>query len=141
MKLPYLVETQLDQVLPHAPFKLIAIALEDTERLEKLRATLEASELGQEVTCAFSHPQYLEIYSRKAGKGNALQNLCKALHVHIRNSVAAGDEENDISMIEAAAVGVCMANGNPVVKEHADYVTENDNNHDGIAEIIDKYII
>lgn len=141
VKLPYLVETKLDQVLPHAPFKLIAIALEDTARLEKLRETLEASELGQEIACAFSHPQYLEIYSRKAGKGNALRNLCRALHVHIKNSVAAGDEENDISMIEAAAVGVCMANGNPVVKEHADYVTENDNNHDGIAEIIENYIL
>lgn len=141
VKLPYLVETRLGKVLSHAPFKLIAIALEDTERLERLRAELEASELGQEITCAFSHPQYLEIYSRKAGKGNALRNLCRALHVHIKNAVAAGDEENDISMIEAAGVGVCMANGNPTVKEHADYVTENDNNHDGIAEIIENYIL
>lgn len=140
VKLPYLVETKLDQVLSHAPFKLIAIALEDTVRLEELRAEIEASEMGQEITCAFSHPQYLEIYSRKAGKGNALQNLCKALHVHVKNSVAVGDEENDLSMIEAAQIGVCMSNGSPAVKEHADYVTQNDNNHDGIAEVIEKYM-
>ncbi len=59
----------------------------------------------------------------------------------MKNSIAAGDEENDISMIEAAAIGVCMANGNPAVKKLADYVTQNDNNHDGIAEVIQKFIL
>lgn len=67
-------------------------------------------------------------------------NLCNELNVHVKNSVAAGDEENDISMIKAAAVGVCMANGSPVVKECADYITENDNNNDGVAEIIERFI-
>ena len=44
-------------------------------------------------------------------------------------------------MLEAAAVGVCMANGRPIVKECADVITEHDNNHDGIVEIIDKFIL
>ena len=56
-----------------------------------------------------------------------------------QNAVAAGDEENDISMIEAAGVGVAMANATPRLKECADYITEQDNDHDGIAEVIDKF--
>ena len=52
-----------------------------------------------------------------------------------------GDEENDITMIEAAAVGVCMANGRPAVKECADVITAQDNDHDGIAEVIDRFIL
>lgn len=44
-------------------------------------------------------------------------------------------------MLEAAGVGACMVNGNPAVKAHADYVTQQDNNHDGIVEIIDKFIL
>ncbi len=44
-------------------------------------------------------------------------------------------------MIEAAAVGICMANGRTVVKECADVITEQDNDHDGIVEIIDRFVL
>ena len=43
-------------------------------------------------------------------------------------------------MIEAAGVGVAMANASQVVKDAADYVTERDNNHSGIAEVIEKFV-
>jgi hydroxymethylpyrimidine pyrophosphatase-like HAD family hydrolase len=56
------------------------------------------------------------------------------------NSIAAGDEENDISMLSAASVGVCMGNGKQAVKESADYVTVKDNNNGGIGEVIEKFI-
>lgn len=138
---PYKVGTELEKELAHAPFKLLAIDLDDRSRLEELRREVEASGFAEEITCAFSCARYLEFYHKKAGKGNALRNLCSAVHVHIKNSVAAGDEENDITMIEAAAVGVCMANGRGVVKECADVVTEKDNDHDGIVEVIDRFVL
>lgn len=141
IKSPYKVGTELDKELAHAPFKLLAIDIDDRERLEALRREVEASDAGKDITCAFSNSRYLEFYNKNAGKGNALRNLCSAVHVHIKNSVAAGDEENDISMLEAAAVGVCMVNGSPIVKERADFITEHDNNHDGIAEVIDRFIL
>lgn len=141
IKTPYKIGTKLDQELEHAPFKLLAIDIDDRSRLEALRRAAEASDIAKEITCAFSNAYYLEFYNKKAGKGNALKNLCSAVHVHIRNSIAAGDEENDIPMLEAAAVGVCMANGKPAVRQCADYVTERDNNHDGIVEIIDKFVL
>jgi hydroxymethylpyrimidine pyrophosphatase-like HAD family hydrolase len=43
-------------------------------------------------------------------------------------------------MIRAAGIGVAMANGTEEVKTYADYVTLRDNNHDGIAEIVDKFL-
>lgn len=138
---PYRVGTNLEKELTHAPFKLLAIDMNDRSRLEELRREVEASEFAEDITCAFSNNYYLEFYNKKAGKGNALINLCSAVRVHIKNSVAVGDEENDITMIDAAAVGVCMANGRPVVKAHADYITQNDNNHDGIVEIIDRFVL
>ncbi len=139
IKQPYIIETDLEKELAHAPFKLLAIDIDNRERLEELRREVELSELAKDVTCAFSSARYLEFYHKKAGKGNALRRLCNAIHVPIQNSVAAGDEENDISMLEAAAVGVCMANGRLEVKECANYVTMCDNNHDGMVEIIDKF--
>jgi len=141
VKMAYKIETKLDRALSHAPYKLIAIDLQDRARLEIFKNEIESSEIGQDVICAFSNPQYLEFYNKKAGKGNALIHLCNALHIHIKNSVAVGDEENDIPMLEAAAVGVCMANGIADAKAQADYVTERDNNHDGVAEVIEKFIL
>lgn len=136
-----LIETKLDKILSREPFKLIAIDLDNQERLRQLRTAIESSKIGKEVTCVFSNPRYLDIYHKKAGKGNALIALCNVLNVHVKNSIAVGDEENDRSMIEAAAIGVCMVNGNPTVKECANYITENDNNKDGVAEVIDRFIL
>ncbi len=141
IKSPYRVGTVLEEELVHAPYKLLAIALDDRSKLEALRSAFEASAYAAEITCEFSCARYLEFYNRQAGKGNALRNLCSALHVHIKNTVAAGDEENDISMLRTAAVGVCMANGTPAVKADADYVTARDNDHDGIAEVIERFVL
>ena len=44
-------------------------------------------------------------------------------------------------MIEAVGVGVAMANGIPAAKALADYVTTRDNNHDGIAEVVEKFML
>jgi hydroxymethylpyrimidine pyrophosphatase-like HAD family hydrolase len=44
-------------------------------------------------------------------------------------------------MSEAAGVGVAMANASDAAKAGADYVTEHDNNHSGIAEVIEKFVL
>ena len=55
--------------------------------------------------------------------------------------MACGDGLNDRSMIAFAGVGVAMQNAEDAVKEVADYVTAADNNHDGVAEAIEKFIL
>ena len=55
--------------------------------------------------------------------------------------MACGDGLNDRSMIEFAGVGMAMQNAEPPVKDCADYVTEADNNHDGVAEAVEKFIL
>lgn len=57
------------------------------------------------------------------------------------NTIAVGDAENDISMIETAALGVAMANAEPEVKAIADYVTTRTNNEDGVSEVIGKFML
>jgi len=138
--MPYVIGENLEKELAHEPFKVLVIDLDDRQRLERFRREVEASALGTELACAFSNDYYLEFYNKNAGKGNALIHMCRALNVFERNAVAVGDEENDISMIEAAGVGVAMANASPSLKKYADYITENDNNKDGIAEVIGKFM-
>ena len=57
------------------------------------------------------------------------------------NLMACGDGLNDRSMISYAGVGVAMQNAEDAVKAVADYVTAADNNHDGVAEAIEKFIL
>ena len=138
-----IISTDVASLLTEAPFKLLAIDLKEpeTKQLAMFRAEIQASSLNDVLDSAFSHDTYLEFYNKNAGKGIGVINLCKLLDIPLENSIAAGDAENDLSMIEAAGVGVCMQNGTSYVKERADYVTTCDNDHDGIVEIIEKFIL
>ena len=57
------------------------------------------------------------------------------------NLMVCGDGLNDRSMISYAGVGVAMQNAEDAVKAVADYVTAADNNRDGVAEAIEKFIL
>ena len=43
-------------------------------------------------------------------------------------------------MISWAGLGIAMKNGLTAILREADYVTENSNNDDGVAEVIEKFI-
>ena len=47
---------------------------------------------------------------------------------------------NDKKMIEEAGLGVVMKGSTPVVTEVADFVTD-DNNNEGVAKAIGKFIL
>ena len=53
--------------------------------------------------------------------------------------IAFGDSFNDIDMLEYAGFGVAMGNAPDPVKASADAVTD-DNDHDGLAKAINKYM-
>ena len=53
--------------------------------------------------------------------------------------MAAGDMDNDISMLEAAGTGVAMANATDGVKAIADIITAADNNHDGLVPVLQDF--
>lgn len=122
------------------PCKMLAIDYQgQTELKEFIRWIQE--ELGEELIAFFSSQEFVEIIPKGLGKGNALQRLSGMLGIPMENTLAAGDQENDLSMICDAGVGCAMANAVPTVKEAADYITERDNNHDGIQEIIERFML
>lgn len=122
----------------YAPYKLLAISLKNRSFLEPLQQEV-MQKYGDTVTSMFSCDEYLEIFDKTAGKGNAIRYVCRYLDIPVSNAVAAGDAENDISMLDAAGISVAMANAGDEVKEHADFITEKDNDHDGLSEAILKY--
>lgn len=89
----------------------------------------------------FSKPEMLEFSHMLSNKGEAVRYMAEFYNEPIENTIAVGDEENDCPMIEAAGVGVAMANASQAAKSVANYVTTRDNNHSGIAEVIEKFIL
>ena len=83
----------------------------------------------------------LDIYSTYATKGNALKQLAESIDIDSSQIIAFGDDDNDLEMLDYVGCAVAMKNGNDNVKNKAKYITEFDNDNNGIAEFIKKYIL
>lgn len=79
-----------------------------------------------------STPYYYEVMPKGIGKGESLLEIAKYYDIPIEDTIAFGDEENDLTMIKTAGIGVAMGNATDLVKEAADYITLS-NDEDGIA--------
>ena len=125
--------------LSSEPVKVLIIELEDDTKLIKFREET-AAWAKDKVDRMFSCAEYLEHVAPGISKGNALKILCDYLALPLSNTISIGDAENDMTMIEAAALGVAMSNGTAELKKIANYITVADNNHDGVAEVIEKFM-
>lgn len=126
--------------LSEAPVKALLIDYRRREPLEEMERWLRSKMAGQ-ADCFFSSRYFLEVVPVGTNKGAALTELCRHLGTGTESAVAVGDESNDVSMILAAGVGVAMANAVQAAKDAADYITGRDNNHDGIEEVIRKFLL
>ena len=126
--------------LTQDPEKMLVIHMDDPEALKSFQSWI--ANLPDSPLDSFSSgDSLLEIVSKGTNKGTALIQTAKILGVSMENTYAAGDSPNDIEMLQIAKHGFAMKNADPCVKDAANFITENDNNHDGIAEIINKYIL
>ena len=82
----------------------------------------------------------LEFTRADANKGVGLRKLAEILGVNPDSTMAIGDTENDLAIIEAAGIGVAMGNATDAVKARADYVTTT-NTKDGVAAAIEHFIL
>ena len=80
-------------------------------------------------------PDNIEVTAAGVNKGESLLALADHLGIPREATLAVGDSENDRAMLEKAGVAAVMANGMEHIRRLADIVSENDNDHDGVAEI------
>lgn len=128
----------LSELKTKRPAKVLMIA--DHERLEQFRLSTLSWRSGK-IDAIFSCPNYLEFIPQGVSKGNAVQTLCRFLNLSLSSSIAVGDAENDISMIQTAHIGAVMKNASDTMKTYGNYVTSFDNNHSAIAEIIETFML
>ncbi len=97
--------------------------------------------LLEDVEVSYSSNRYLEFNTVGVDKGVGLARLAELLNVDIKDTIAVGDNVNDLPMIKAAGLGIGVRNVNPVMKHECDYILDSSNNENPLTEIIEKFIL
>ncbi len=139
--IPYEVVENVETYLDYDPIKILFIDLHDRGHLEAFREHMADWSAQQHLDMFFSCDIYLEFLPEGVNKGSGVRFIRDYLGVSQENTLAAGDAENDITMLKAVHNPCVMKNARPDMFQYAKYITERDNNHSGIAEIIEKFML
>ena len=80
----------------------------------------------------------MDIIAKGGGKVTGIGKYLERQGISVEETIAFGDGENDIEMLEFAGIGVAMGNADEEVKAVADYVTT-DIDDDGIANALKHF--
>lgn len=98
-------------------------------------------DITEMIDVSFSSNRYIEFNHLGVNKGAGLLSLAKLLGVKIEETIAIGDNYNDLSMIKAAGLGVGVKNVAPGMVKDCDYITKATHDESAIAEVINKFIL
>jgi Cof subfamily protein (haloacid dehalogenase superfamily) len=126
----------LRRLAGRSPTKILLVgeAAENAERLPRLQR-----EYDGRLYVTLSLPEYIELLHPEVSKANALRWLARHLGVTMQQTMALGDQLNDLEMIEAAGIGVVMAGAQQDLRARADFVPTSQ--QDGVAEALETLVL
>ena len=119
--------------LPKAPTKLVCVG--DPRELDGLEVEMKARFDGR-LYISKSLPHFLEFASPQVHKGSGLDFAAERLGFSRERSVAFGDGENDVELVQWAGYGVAVANAHAKVLAVADFVCPSVD-EEGVAQVIE----
>lgn len=119
------------------PWIKILFAQMSESDTDKINRQMKDSVYNKDYSIIKSHMLYYEIFNKNAGKGAALKKLCESLKIDLKNVVAIGDSDTDISMISIAGIGAAVENASENVKNQANIITC-ENNKAAVSDLISK---
>ena len=122
--------------LPKAPTKLVVVG--DPEALDALEGQMKAR-FGERLFISKSLPHFLEFAGPDVTKGTGLQFVADRLGFSREHTVAFGDAENDIELLEWAGYAVAVANAHEPVLAVADFVCPSVD-EEGVAQVIEAFL-
>lgn len=117
----------------------ITFVSDDEEALHALYERMHAA-YGERATIAQSQTYYLDVTALAANKGDGIAALAQAYGVSLADTVAIGDQNNDLPMLARAGLSIAMGNAPAGVKAAAQEVTRA-NDEDGVAHAIETIIL
>jgi len=122
--------------LDRPPTKLVTVG--DPERLDELETRMKALFDGR-LYVSKSLPHFLEFAKRDVTKGAGLAFLAQRLGFSRERTVAFGDGENDVELLEWGGYAVAVANAHARVLAVADLVCPSVD-EEGVAQVIEAYL-
>ena len=104
----------------HPPVQKINLIFR--EKAVKAEVRRELSQIDA-LSVTSSLPWNLEVNAQGATKGGGLERLRAHLNISREETMAFGDGENDLPMLQAAGLGIAMENGADFLKKQADIIT------------------
>ncbi len=115
-------------------WRKVLFMVEENE-IEPLKKLLNESEFADLFDWTRSSPWYYELLPKGSTKGNGMLRLADYLGIDHKNTIAMGDNENDVSSVTMAGMGVAVANAVEVIKKAADMITVDNNSHAAMAVV------
>jgi len=135
---PYRFVESLEGYLHREPTKLLMV-MEPTRREEV--AEVWKAKLGARADVVKTDPEYLEFLAPGADKGAAITYLARARGFGLDAVMAMGNGENDVPMLKRAGLSVAVSNACGHCRDAAQHVTENDHDHDAVAEAVERWVL
>ena len=110
----------------------------DNAYMEKIRDRV--SDLLDTVDLSYSSNRYIEFNQKGVTKGDGLRRLAEMLGVDMADTIAIGDNFNDLPMIRVAGLGVGVANTVEAMKPMCDHITAATCEEGAVSEVIEQYI-
>lgn len=137
-KMELIIDENLRENLDFPPTN-IAFSNLDSKILDKCSKLIN-NEFGEKYTFIRSTPYYCELMPKGINKGTSLIDIAKYYNIDLKDSIAFGDEANDLEMLEVAGIGIAMGNASKKLKEISDYITLS-NDQDGISDYLEKFVL
>jgi Cof subfamily protein (haloacid dehalogenase superfamily) len=131
-RLEMVVVGDFDAWLRQPTTKIVVVG--EPHSLDDLEIRLRASFDGR-LFIAKSLPEFLEVAQPGVSKGAALRFVCNRLGIDPADTVAFGDGANDLELLEAAGLGVAMADADPALLRIADWTVPSVA-EDGVASFL-----
>ncbi len=131
---------ELTEVVRYIPiFKMSLVKMNDYDYLMPIGKIIE--ENVENVSVSYSSNRYCEITYKGISKGPALEFLCDYLGIDKSETMAIGDNYNDLTMLKSSGLAVGVANTIEAMKSECDYITERTNNESAVSEALEKFVL
>lgn len=107
--------------------------LVNSENREAFEAYFKTKSITARFWGEHNNQAFYDIHLRHVSKATAISDVLSYYQMSRDNLITIGDGPNDTEMLELTAFGTAMANANDYIKSYASYITEHDNNNNGVA--------
>jgi Cof subfamily protein (haloacid dehalogenase superfamily) len=118
------------------PTKLVVV--DDPAALDALRPRLEERFDGR-LYIAKSLPYFLELASPAISKGSGLAFVAEHVGFEAGRTIAFGDGENDLELLDWAGFGIAVENADDRLKARADWICPSAE-EDGVAQVLEALL-